>query len=117
MSIMKTHHHYFYLILSLVGGAFTYYYAMAGMMENDGSFDPIAFIQSTWTEDLYARSVTLDFWTGVTAGTFFMIWEGLRLKMKKIWLFIFLTIFIAFAFGFPLFLFFRQKRINNEQKN
>jgi hypothetical protein len=116
MDFLKKNHHYFYLVISLVGGALAYYYAMAGMIQKGGSFDPIEFIQSTWIDDLYARSVTFDFWTVVTAGTFFMIWEGLRLKMKKIWLFIVLTIFIAFAFGFPLFLFFRQKRINAEQK-
>jgi hypothetical protein len=100
--------HYFYLLLTLIGGGFTFYYAMLGVIENKGKFDSIEFITSTWTNNYYAKSLTLDFWTGAIAGTFFIVLEGFRLKMKRIWLFIVLTIFVAFAFGFPLFLYIRE---------
>jgi hypothetical protein len=100
--------HYFYLLLTLIGGGFTFYYAMLGVIENNGKFDSIEFITSTWTNNYYAKSLTLDFWTGAIAGTFFIVLEGFRLKMKRIWLFIVLTIFVAFAFGFPLFLYIRE---------
>jgi hypothetical protein len=100
--------HYFYLLLTLIGGGFTFYYAMLGVIENNGKFDSIEFITSTWTNNYYAKSLTLDFWTGAIAGTFFIVLEGFRLKMKRIWLYIILTIFVAFAFGFPLFLYLRE---------
>jgi hypothetical protein len=100
--------HYFYLLLTLIGGGFTFYYAMLGVIENNGKFDSIEFITSTWINNNYAKSLTLDFWTGAIAGTFFIVLEGFRLKMKRIWLYIILTIFVAFAFGFPLFLYLRE---------
>jgi hypothetical protein len=81
---------------------------MMGVIENKGKFDSIEFITSTWINNNYAKSLTLDFWTGAIAGTFFIVLEGFRLKMKRIWLFIVLTIFVAFAFGFPLFLYIRE---------
>ena len=92
----------------IFGGGFTFYYAILGIMEHNGQFDSKEFIISTWTDNLYAKSITFDFWTGVIAGTFFILIEGIRLKMKKIWLHLFLTICVAFAFGFPLFLFMRE---------
>jgi hypothetical protein len=81
---------------------------MLGVIENKGKFDSIEFITSTWINNNYAKSLTLDFWTGAIAGTFFIVLEGFRLKMKRIWLYIILTIFVAFAFGFPLFLYLRE---------
>lgn len=106
--------HYFYLLLTLIGGGFTFYYAMLGVIEHKGKFDSIEFITSTWTNNYYAKSLTLDFWTGAIAGTFFIVLEGFRLKMKRIWLYIILTIFVAFAFGFPLFLYIRELHLKRK---
>jgi hypothetical protein len=106
--------HYFYLLLALIGGGFTFYYAMLGVIEHKGEFDSIEFITSTWTNNYYAKSLTLDFWTGAIAGTFFIVLEGFRLKMKRIWLYIILTIFVAFAFGFPLFLYIRELHLKRK---
>lgn len=100
--------HYFYLLLTLLGGGITFYFAVLGIIEHKGKFDSIEFITSTWLNNNYAKSLTLDFWTGAIAGTFFILLEGFRLKMKRIWLYLFLTVFVAFAFGFPLFLFLRE---------
>ncbi|TBH76417.1 DUF2834 domain-containing protein [Aquirufa nivalisilvae] len=102
---------YFYLFLSVVGGSLTFYFVWLGMQEQNGHFDVVQFVQSTWTS-YYAKSLTFDFWTGTTAGTFFMLVEGYRLQMKKMWLFILLTFLIGYAFAFPLFLFFRHKKMN-----
>jgi hypothetical protein len=109
MKTIKKNHHYFYLLLSLVGGGFTFYYATLGILEHNGSFDSIEFIKSTWTPNYYAKSITLDFWTGAIAGTFFILAEGLRIKMKHLWAYLLATLFIGFAFGFPLFLFMRER--------
>ncbi|HPH83298.1 MAG TPA: DUF2834 domain-containing protein [Flavobacteriales bacterium] len=100
--------HYFYLLLTLLGGGITFYFAVLGIIEHKGKFDSIEFITSTWLNNNYAKSLTLDFWTGAIAGTFFILVEGFRLKMKRIWFYLFLTVFVAFAFGFPLFLFLRE---------
>lgn len=107
--------HYFYLLLAILGGGFTFYFAVLGILEHEGEFDSIAFITSTWTDNYYAKSLTLDFWTGTIAGTFFILLEGLRLKIKKIWLYLFLTVFVAYAFGFPLFLFIRELQLKRQK--
>lgn len=106
----------FYLFLSLVGGAWTYFYTIKGIMANHGHFSALDFVQSTWTDNFYARSLTLDFWTGTIAGTFFILVEGMKLKMKRIWLYLILTFFIAYAFGFPLFLFARELHLAKQKQ-
>jgi hypothetical protein len=107
--------HYFYLILTILGGGLTFYFAVLGIIEHKGEFDSIEFITSTWTDSYYAKSLTFDFWTGAIAGTFFILVEGLRLKMKRIWLYLFLTLCVAFAFGFPLFLFIRELHLRKQK--
>ena len=103
--------HYLYLILSIVGGGFTFYFVFEGMMENKGTFDVISFVQSTWTTNPYAKSLSCDFWTGAIAGTLFMLLEGMRIKIKNLILYLLATVLIGFAFAFPLFLFFRHQKL------
>ncbi len=107
--------HYFYLLLALIGGGYTYYFMWQGVIESNGNFDVVDFVQSTWINNFYAKSLTLDFWTGAIAGTFFILVEGMRLGMKRIWMYLLLTVGIAFAFGFPLFLFMRELHIRNNK--
>lgn len=107
--------HYFYLLLAILGGGLTFYFAVIGIIEHKGKFDSIEFITSTWTDNYYAKSLTFDFWTGTVVGTFFILAEGLRLKMKRIWLYLLLTICVAYAFGFPLFLFFRELQLKKQK--
>jgi hypothetical protein len=103
--------HYLYLILSIVGGGFTFYFVFEGMMENKGTFDVISFVQSTWTTNPYAKSLSCDFWTGAIAGTLFILIEGMRIKIKNLILYLLATVLIGFAFAFPLFLFFRHQKL------
>jgi hypothetical protein len=115
MATILNNKHYFYLLLTILGGGITFYFMVLGVVEQKGEFDSIEFITSTWTDNYYAKSLTFDFWTGAIAGTFFMSVEGIRLKMKKIWLYPILTVFVAFAFGFPLFLFLRELQLRKQQ--
>ena len=115
MKSLLENKHYFYLLLTVLGGGLTFYFVVLGIIEHKGEFDSIEFITSTWTESYYAKSLTFDFWTGAIAGTFFILVEGLRLKMKRIWLYILLTICIAFAFGFPLFLYMRELYLRKQK--
>ena len=115
MNILLNNKHYFYLLLTILGGGLTFYFAVLGIIEHEGKFDTTEFITSTWTENYYAKSLTFDFWTGAIAGTFFILMEGFRLKMKRIWWYLFLTVFVAFAFGFPLFLFIRELQLRKQK--
>jgi hypothetical protein len=115
MSWIINNKHYFYLILTILGGGLTFYFVLLGIIENKGHFDSIEFITSTWIDNYYAKSLTFDFWTGTIAGTFFILVEGIRLKMKTIWLYLLLTVCIAYAIGFPLFLFIRELKLRKQQ--
>lgn len=110
----KFHLAYFYLVLALVGGGVTFYYVLLGTMAHNGKFDLLNFIQSTWIDNYYAKSLTIDFWTGAIAGTLFVILEGIRLKIKRFWFYPIVIILIGFAFGFPLFLYIRHKKITGQ---
>jgi hypothetical protein len=103
--------HYLYLVLSILGGGITFYYVFEGMQANQGNFDVIDFVKSTWTMDPYAKSLSCDFWTGAITGTFFMLVEGMRIKLKYLYLYLAATVLIGFAFAFPLFLFVRHRQL------
>ncbi|OYU95932.1 MAG: hypothetical protein CFE21_05830 [Bacteroidetes bacterium B1(2017)] len=113
MKTFTDNKHFFYLFLAILGGGFTFYFALLGILEHKGNFDSIDFIKSTWVDSKYAKSITFDFWTGTIAGTFFILIEGLRLKIKRIWVYLLLTVFIGYAFGFPLFLFVRELKLKS----
>jgi Terpene cyclase DEP1 len=113
MRRILNHKHYFYLLLAIAGGGWTFFCALKGVQQHNNNFDIGEFIASTWTNDFYARSITLDFWTGAIAGTFFILVEGIRLKMKRIWLYLLLTVLVAFAFSLPLFLFMRERQLKH----
>jgi uncharacterized membrane protein len=115
MNTILKNKHYFYLLLTIFVGGITFYFTMLGIIEHKGNFDSVEFIMSTWLDNYYAKSLTFDFWTGTIAGTFFIILEGYRLKMKRIWLYLILTVFVAYAFGFPLFLFIRELKLRKQE--
>jgi hypothetical protein len=114
---MLKHAHYFYLLLAIFGGGITFYFALQGIIAHQGHFDSVAFITSTWSDDCYVKSITFDFWVGTIAGTFFVLLEGLRLKMKKLGVYIFLILMIGYAFGFPFFLFMRTLHLRKGEKH
>jgi hypothetical protein len=49
MNTVLNNKHYFYLLLAILGGGFTFYYAVLGTIEHHGNFDTIEFISSTYT--------------------------------------------------------------------
>lgn len=108
---------YFYLLLSLFGGGLTFYFVLLGVLENNGNFNVTEFIMSTWTDNYYAKSLSMDFWTGTIAGTFFIMHEGYRLKMKRIWVYLILTFGVAYAFSFPLFLYMRALHLQRLKRD
>jgi hypothetical protein len=56
-------------------------------------------------------SLAADFWVGSLASLIWMIVEGRRLQMARIWIYFVLTFVIAWAFALPLFLYMRERRL------
>jgi succinate dehydrogenase hydrophobic anchor subunit len=59
---------------------------------------------------------SLDLLIGGVAGMAFIVIEGRRLKMRKLWLYIALAFITAFAFVFPLFLGFRSLKLERDER-
>ncbi|RUR01790.1 DUF2834 domain-containing protein [Labedella endophytica] len=56
-------------------------------------------------------SLTTDLLVVAVAAVIFMIVEGRRLRMKRVWLVVLTAPFIALAFAFPLFLALRERAL------
>ena len=56
---------------------------------------------------------SMDLLIGGVAGMAFIVIEGRRLKMRRLWVYIALAFVTAFAFVFPLFLGFRALRLEH----
>jgi hypothetical protein len=100
-----------YLVLSIVGAVGTWSY---NLQVTEG-FTPQAFMLVGFQGSPLLGSLAADFWIGSLASLIWMVSEGLRLQMKRIWVYVVLTFAIAWAFSLPLFLFMRERRLAQAQ--
>jgi len=61
-----------------------------------------------------AQSIGVDILVVVLTFFAWYIPEAIRLKMKYWWVFIPLTFMVAIAFSFPLFLYFRERKLEKD---
>ncbi len=105
-----------YLTLSIIGLFTTWYFNFQYMEATQTTL--FTFELSDFLNDGYANpaasSLSSDLFIGAAAASLFIIFEGLRIRMKYWWVYFLLTNFVAFAFAFPLFLLARE-RILDEQ--
>jgi len=90
-----------------------------------GVLIPFAFIIGFFgipepTFSLFFTSIFVNHVSSAVAGDLFisgvvffvfLFCEGRRLNMKNLWFFIPATLFVGLSFGLPLFLYFREKRL------
>lgn len=55
--------------------------------------------------------VTIDLLAVATAGVVFMLAEGRRLGMRRLWVYVVLTFAVAISVAFPVFLLVRQRHL------
>ncbi len=105
---------YLYLLLAILGITWTWYYNIQ-FFQTAADTSLSNFIDQCLTT-LPAKSIGADI--TVVCFTFFawMIPEAFRLKMKWTLILIPFTFLIAIAFTFPLFLFFREGKLESLQK-
>ncbi len=100
---------YVYLFLAILGVVYTWYYNILYFQSvENASF--IGFMQDAQI-NFAGKSFGADLTVVVFTFFVFLVSESLRLKIKNWWLFIPFTFLIAVAFTFPLFLYFRQKKL------
>lgn len=101
---------YVYLFLAILGVLYTWYYNILYFQTvENASF--IGFMQDA-QNNFAAKSFGADLTVVVLTFFVFLTTESLRLKIKYWWLLIPLTFLIAVAFTFPLFLYFRQQKLD-----
>lgn len=97
-----------YLVLAGVGLVSTWTYNIAAMTELGDGFTPAAFIRVGFEGSPLLGSLAADFWVGSLASLLWMMVEGRRLRMKRMWAYLVLTFAVAWAFSLPLFLAVRE---------
>lgn len=104
---MKLKH--FYILLSILGICYTWYYNIQWFQTTE---EPtfLKFFQDAQL-NFAGKSFGADLTVVCITFFFFMIPESLRLKIKHWWILIPLTFLVAIAFTFPLFLYMREKRL------
>ena len=94
----------FFFVLSLIGLITAWTFNGLAVMRGENY---IADGFTTNVDWVYS----LDLLIGGVAGMAFIVIEGRRLKMRRLWIYIALAFVTAFAFVFPLFLGFRSLRL------
>ena len=109
---MKLKH--LYLLLTVLGVLYTWYYNIQYFQttENPSLIHFFNEAQSNFAGKSFGADLTIVVFTFFV----FMIPESLKLKIKYWWILIPLTFFIAIAFTFPLFLYMREKTLENNKK-
>ncbi len=80
-----------------------------------GTFDLALFIAQA-NANPAAQSLSRDLLIGATAFTIWMVVEAKRLQIKYFWVALLASFGIAFACGAPLFLFLRERRLQELTK-
>ena len=99
-----------YLLLAILGAVLPTLANIEFAKSYGPTFDIQLFIELA-NNNPAAQSLSRDLFIGSTAVFVWIISESKRLEMKNLWIVILTTFTIAFAFSAPLFLYLRELRI------
>jgi Protein of unknown function DUF2834 len=74
-------------------------------------FDPLLFFKQL-IQTPVSRSFAMDVMASALTLFLFVFYEGRRLKMTNLWAYVVCTLLVGVSLGLPLFLFFRERRLN-----
>jgi len=107
--LMKRGNSFTFLILALLG-AFVPLGALAPFVYAHG-FAPGLFVKQLF-ETPVSRFFAFDVLFSAITFWVFMLREGRRLEMKKIWVYVLCTCLVGVSLGLPLFLLFRERKMS-----
>ena len=99
-----------YLILAIAGAVLPWMANIQFMKAHGPSMDIGLFVAMA-NANPAAQSLSRDLAIGATAVTIWMVQEGRRLQMKGVGWVLLSCVTVAFAFGAPLFLYLRERRL------
>jgi hypothetical protein len=100
----------FYGLFAAAGAVVPWYFNVRYMQESGKLLTPQAWLAGGFVNPLTA-SITTDFLIGTTPVLVWMVAEGRRLGMRRLWVYVVATFLVAFAFSCPLFLLMREVQI------
>ena len=100
-----------YLALAIAGAIFPWMANLSFMQDYGSSFDIGLFVQLA-NANAAAQSLSSDLAIAATAITIWMVQESRRLQMRGLPWVLLSCVTIAFAFGAPLFLYLRERRLD-----
>ena len=107
---------YVYLILAILGAILPMISNFHFAYEYGFAFDIKKFIELA-NENPAAESISRDLFISASAVFIWIVNESKKLKVKNMWIIYLGTFLIAFAFSAPFFLFLRERRLIEIEKN
>jgi hypothetical protein len=100
-----------YLILAIVGFVAPYYFFL--QIPGETGFDLVQLIQPMFANNLL-RGVAMDLTVSVIVFWAYMFAEANKLQMKNAWLYLLATLLVGLSFALPLFLYFRERKLEEK---
>jgi len=99
-----------YLLFSVIGGVIPWVFLAQFL----GEPQPLIahFFLSAFVNNV-ASSFATDLIISALVFFIFVVIEGKRLKMRRLWIYVVATLGVGLSFGLPLFLYAREKRLEN----
>lgn len=96
-----------FLVLAVLGFIAPYYFFLQVR-----EFDLNALFQQ-FSASAILSGIAMDLLVSVIVYWFFMFTEAKKLEMKNPWVYLLATMFVGLSFALPLFLYFRERRLEN----
>jgi hypothetical protein len=96
-----------FLLLAVVGFIAPYYFFLQVR-----EFDLIALFQQ-FSASAVLSGIAMDLLVSVIVYWFFMLTEAKKLEMKNPWVYLLATVLVGLSFALPLFLYFRERKLEN----
>ena len=97
-----------YLFLAIIGFVVPYYFFL--QLPGQNGFDIPALLQPFFANN-FMKGAAMDLTISVIVFWFFMFMEANKLQMKNPWLYLLATLLVGLSFALPLFLYFREKKL------
>ena len=100
-----------FLVLAILGFIAPYYFFFQLPAEN--GFNLPLLIQPFFANN-FMKGAALDLTISVIVFWFFMFVETNKLQMKNPWLYVLATLLVGLSFALPLFLYFRERKLETK---
>ena len=97
-----------YLVLAIIGFIAPYYFFL--QLPGENGFDLPLLIQPFFANN-FMQGAAMDLTISVVVFWVYVFVEAGRIQMKNPWLYVLATLLVGLSFALPLFLYFRERRL------